>query len=250
MKHLILSLLFIISIFSASAFPQCTEGNCENGQGTYKYSNGDKYKGEWKNNRCDGQGTLTYLDGSNYVGQWKNHQRHGQGTYIYSDGSKYIGQFNNNQRHGQGTYIFPDGSKYVGQFKDGQMNGQGTLTYPDGSKYIGQLKNHQRQGQGTYIFPDGSKYVGQWKNNSYIKNPKGNETHKTLPKKMAEEKSQKAVSSKASEKTTIKRYHTVRNGETLYSISRRHNLTVQKIRRLNNLNSSVIHPGQKLLLTL
>jgi LysM repeat protein len=204
MKHLILSLLFIISIFSASAFPQCTEGNCENGQGTYKYSNGDKYKGEWKNNRCDGQGTLTYLDGSNYVGQWKNHQRHGQGTYIYSDGSKYIGQFKDNQRHGQGTYIFPDGSKYV----------------------------------------------GQWKNNSYIKNPKGNETHKTLPKKMAEEKSQKAVSSKASEKTTIKRYHTVRNGETLYSISRRHNLTVQKIRRLNNLNSSVIHPGQKLLLTL
>jgi len=249
MKHLILSLLFIISIFSANAFAQCTEGNCENGQGMYKYSNGDEYNGQWKNNRCDGQGTLTYLDGSNYVGQWKNHQRQGQGTYIYSDGSKYIGQFNNNQRHGQGTYIFPDGSKYVGQFKDGQMNGQGTFTYPDGSKYIGQLKNHQRHGQGTYIFPDGSKYVGQWKNNSYIKNPKGNEAHMTLPV-MAEEKSQKAESSKASEKSTNKRYHTVRVGETLYSISRRHNLTVQKIRRLNKLNSSVIYPGQKLLLTL
>jgi len=203
MKHLILSLLFIISIFSANAFAQCTEGNCENGQGMYKYSNGDEYNGQWKNNRCDGQGTLTYLDGSNYVGQWKNHQRQGQGTYIYSDGSKYIGQFNNNQRHGQGTYIFPDGSKYV----------------------------------------------GQWKNNSYIKNPKGNEAHMTLPV-MAEEKSQKAESSKASEKSTNKRYHTVRVGETLYSISRRHNLTVQKIRRLNKLNSSVIYPGQKLLLTL
>ena len=162
MKHLILSLLFIISIFSASAFAQCTEGNCESGQGTYQYSNGDKYKGQWKNNRLDGQGTLTYLDGS--------------------------------------------------------------------------------------------KYVGQWKNNSYIKNPKGNETHKILPKKMAEEKSQKAESSKSSKvskKTTIKRYHTVRAGETLYSISRRHDLTVQKIRLLNKLNdSSVIHPGQKLLLTL
>jgi len=161
MKHLILSLLFIISIFSASAFAQCTEGNCENGQGTYQYSNGDKYKGQWKNNRLDGQGTLTYLDGS--------------------------------------------------------------------------------------------KYVGQWKNNSYNKNPKDNETHKTLPKKMAEEKSQKVESSKSSkvsEKTTNKRYHTVRSGETLYSISRRHDLTVQKIRRLNKLNSSVIYPGQKLLLTL
>jgi LysM repeat protein len=109
-------------------------------------------------------------------------------------------------------------------------------------------------GQGTLTYIDGSKYVGQWKNNSYIKNPKGNETHKILPKKMAEEKSQKAESSKSSkvsEKTTNKRFHTVRAGETLYSISRRHNLTVQKIRLLNKLNnSSVIHPGQKLLLTL
>ena len=208
MKHLILSLLFISSIFSASAFAQCTEGNCENGQGTYKYSNGDKYKGQWKNNRLDGQGTITYLDGS----------------------------------------------KYVGQFKDGQMNGQGTLIYLDGRKYVGQFKNGQMNGQGTLTYLGGSKYVGQWKNNSYIKNPKGNEAHKTLPKKMAEEKSQKAESSnfsKGSEKPTNKRYHTVRSGETLYSISRRHNLTVQKIRLLNKLNnSSVIHPGQKLLLTL
>ena len=185
MKHLILSLLFIISIFSASAFAQCTEGNCENGQGTYKYSNGAKYKGQWKNNRLDGQGTLTYLDGS----------------------------------------------KYVGQFKDSHLSGQGTFTYLDGRKF-----------------------VGHWKNNNYNKNPKDNETLQTLPKKMAEEKSQKAESSKfskVSEKPTNKRYHTVRSGETLYSISRRHDLTVQKIRRLNKLNnSSLIYPGQKLLLTL
>ena len=162
MKHLLLSLLFIISIFSASAFAQCTEGNCENWQGTYQYSSCDKYKGQWKNNRLDGQGTLSYLDGS--------------------------------------------------------------------------------------------KYVGQWKNNSYNKNQKNNKTHKTLPETMAEEKSQKVESSKfskVSEKTTNKRYHTVRSGETLYSISRRHDLTVQKIRRLNKLNnSSLIYPGQKLLLTL
>jgi hypothetical protein len=230
MKHLILSLLFIISIFSASAFAQCTEGNCENGQGTYKYSNGDKYKGQWKNNRLDGQGTLTYLDGSKYVGQWKNNQRHGQGTYIYPDRSKYIGQHKDGQRHGQGTYIYPDGSKYVGQFKDSHLNGHGTLTYLDGRKF-----------------------VGHWKNNNYNKNPKDNETLQTLPKKMAEEKSQKAESSKfskGSEKPTNKRYHTVRSGETLYSICRRHDLTVQKIRRLNKLNSTVIRPGQKLLLSL
>ena len=253
MKHLILSLLFIISIFSASAFAQCTEGNCENGQGTYKYSNGAKYKGQWKNNRLDGQGTLTYLDGSKYVGQWKNNQRHGQGTYIYPDRSKYIGQHKDGRRHGQGTYIYPSGSKYVGQFKDSHLNGQGTLTYPDGRKFVGQFKDGQLNGQGTLTYLDGRKFVGHWKNNNYNKNPKDNETLQTLPKKMAEEKSQKAESSKfskVSEKPTNKRYHTVRSGETLYSISRRHDLTVQKIRRLNKLNSTVIRPGQKLLLSL
>ena len=238
MKQLILSLLFIISIFSASAFAQCTEGNCENGQGTYKYSDGAKYKGQWKNGRLDGQGTLTFLDGSKYVGQWKNNQRHGQGIYEYSDGSKYIGQFKDGQRHGQGTYEYSDGSKYIGQWKNSRLDGQGTITYLDGRKYVGQFKNSQMNGQGTLTYLDGRKYVGQWKNNSYTIKPEGYETHKILPKKMAK-------------KTTNKRYHTVRAGESLWTISRQHDLTVQKIRLLNKLNkSSVIYPGQKLLVSL
>ena len=207
MKHLILSLLFIISIYPVNAFGQCVKGDCENGQGTYKYSDGTKYKGQWKNGKLDGQG-----------------------TYIYPDGSKYVGQFEDGQRNGQGTYIYPDGSKYVGQFEDGQRNGQG-----------------------TYIYPDGSKYVGQWKNNNYIESLKSNEVHKPLPKKMAEEKLQKAESSrssKVSKKTSKKRYHTVRSGESLWSISRRYGLTVKKVRLLNKLNDrSVIYPRQKLLVT-
>ncbi len=46
-----------------------------------------------------------------------------------------------------------------------------------------------------------------------------------------------------------KQYHTVGTNETLYSIGRRYGVTVGKIRRLNHLgSSSVIHPGQKLLI--
>ena len=42
-------------------------------------------------------------------------------------------------------------------------------------------------------------------------------------------------------------YHQVRSGETLYSISRRYNLTVDSLRRLNGLsNQAAIYPGQKL----
>ena len=31
-----------------------------NGQGTYTYSDGDKYEGEWKNGKYHGQGTYTF----------------------------------------------------------------------------------------------------------------------------------------------------------------------------------------------
>jgi hypothetical protein len=230
MKYLILSLLFIISSYQVPAFGQCTKGDCENGQGTYKYSDGAEYQGQWKNSRLDGQGTLTYLDGSNYEGQWKNSQRNGQGTYSYPDGSKYVGQFKDNQRDGQGTYTFPDSSKYIGEWKNGQINGQG-----------------------TYIYPDGRKYTGLWKNNSYIGNRKSYEAHRTSPKETAEERSRKAESSMSSKdfgKAGNKRYHTVKAGETLYSISHRYALTVEKIQRLNKLeNRYIIYPGQNLLLS-
>ena len=229
MKYLILSFLFIISIYQVTAFGKCTKGNCENGEGTYKYSDGAEYHGQWKNGRLHGQGTLTYLDDSNYEGQWKN-----------------------DQRNGQGTYTFPDGSKYVGQFKDNQRNGQGTYTFPDGSKYVGEWKNDQMNGQGTYIYPKGNKYMGLWKNSRYIGNPKSNEAHRSFPKKTVEEKHGKAefsASSKNFRKSQNKPYHTVKAGETLYSISRRHALTVKKIQMLNNLEDrSVIYPGQNLLL--
>jgi len=40
--------------------------------------------------------------------------------------------------------------------------------------------------------------------------------------------------------------HTVRQGESLYSIARRYRTTVDRLRRNNNLKSNIIHPGQKL----
>ena len=45
-----------------------------------------------------------------------------------------------------------------------------------------------------------------------------------------------------------KQYHKVVRGDTLYSISRRYGLSVEEIRRLNNLNDNKpIQPGQKLM---
>ncbi len=72
-----------------------------------------------------------------------------------------------------------------------------------------------------------------------------------LQKKTAGRKPEKAAAAKTGKSTKIeskKRYCEVNAGDTLYSISRRHGLTVDELLNLNNLGpGTVIHPGQKLL---
>ena len=71
-------------------------------------------------------------NGSKYMGEWKDGKKHGQGTFTYGkgkwEGEKYVGEFKHGYRNGQGTYTWSDGDKYVGKFKDDKPNGQGTYT--------------------------------------------------------------------------------------------------------------------------
>jgi membrane-bound lytic murein transglycosylase D len=56
---------------------------------------------------------------------------------------------------------------------------------------------------------------------------------------------------KSDSKTTeTKFYYQVRNGDSLWSIARRHNISTEEIKRWNNLKSNTIHPGNPLLLKL
>jgi hypothetical protein len=118
----------------------CKKGNCVNGQGTYTFAGGEKYVGEWKDNKKHGQGTLTFAGGDKYVGEFKDGQRNGQGTYTFANGEKYVGEFKDDKYY-QGTYTFANGEKYVGEFKDDKYYGQGTLTYADGSYCTGIFEN-------------------------------------------------------------------------------------------------------------
>ncbi len=108
MKRIFL-LVFMFSMFAGVGYADCTkdcqnctEGDCQNGQGT-----------------------MTYYDGTKYVGQWKAGKRNGQGTLTLADGSKYIGQYEDDHcQNGQGTMTWPDGRKKVGQFKNGSFISQ------------------------------------------------------------------------------------------------------------------------------
>jgi len=163
----ILALISFISVFShASALPACpseSDAIWHNCQGTFSFTDGDKYVGEFQNDEMHGQGTYTYLDGDKYVGEFKKGLFNGQGTYTYADGDKYVGEYQNDVRHGQGTYTYADGDKYVGEYQNDVRHGQGTYTYADGDKYVGEYQNDEMHGQGTYTYLDGEEYLGEFK---------------------------------------------------------------------------------------
>ena len=186
----------------------CTLGNCVNGQGSYKWMNGVKYVGGWKEDLPYGEGTMTQADGTKIHGMWEFGEymghtedyeciqgdcENGQGTYKWLNGDKYVGEFKGGLVNGQGTYTYEGKYQaqmtYVGEFKDGFEHGQGTLTWPDGDKYVGEFKGDLFNGQGTYQqklwsdvnlkYVNVNKYVGEWKDN--LRHGQGTETFFNIP---------------------------------------------------------------------
>jgi hypothetical protein len=80
----------IVQPKSASA-PQTSSGN---NQMTYTGSGKQGCMGNCQN----GYGTFTFSNGDVYIGQWKDRKRHGQGIYNWHSGKTWKGEFRNNRR--------------------------------------------------------------------------------------------------------------------------------------------------------
>ena len=141
---------------------QVKNENTLHGKGTFTWSDGKKYVGDFKEGTNEGKGTFYWPDGDKYVGDFKKGKSDGKGTYTWSDGKKYVGDFKENLRSGKGTMTWPDGKKYVGDFKEGKRDGKGTTTFPNGDKYVGDYKKDERTGKGSFTWSDGEKYVGDF----------------------------------------------------------------------------------------
>merc|ERR1712066_744920 len=63
------------------------------GQGTYKFTSGNEYTGDFDKGIMSGIGKMVYADGSSYEGQWVNNLMSGEGLYIDSDKIKWEGIF-------------------------------------------------------------------------------------------------------------------------------------------------------------
>jgi len=88
---------------------------------------------ERKDDKMHGQGTYTYSNGDKYEGEWQDDKIHGQGIYAWANYEKYVGDFKDGKQHGQGTKTCANGDKYVGEWKDRYASG-GWFYWPNGKK--------------------------------------------------------------------------------------------------------------------
>ena len=61
--------LFLFSCIWGQERTGCIEGNCYNGIGKYRYSNGDVYEGGFKEKKKNGYGKYNFSNGDKYRGE-------------------------------------------------------------------------------------------------------------------------------------------------------------------------------------
>ncbi|MGF0008566.1 MORN repeat-containing protein [Eubacteriales bacterium SGI.150] len=157
------------------------------GKGTFSFTTGSLYNGDWENNQMKGVGTLKNPSEGEYSGSFLNSQKNGFGTYIWSDQTVYRGEWKNDQMWGQGEYQTSDGVRYSGTFMENAFangvcvfsntTGSYQLTYKngsidvaqieyvDGTSYNGDCDRDGLCGNGTMVFNNGDQYQGDYNAN-------------------------------------------------------------------------------------
>jgi hypothetical protein len=141
-------------------------GNCEDGIGTFRYTDKDEYTGQWKDGKRNGQGTDTTVfdDNSVYVetGEWKDGRLfNGYLTYIFDDGTGVYYEVINGKPGDRKNGKPPELNKPPEQNKETEQNNDQSTT--------GECDGNCKDGTGTYkdkdrvytgVFKDGDLFNG------------------------------------------------------------------------------------------
>ena len=92
-----------------------------------KFDDG-KYIGQVVNGLAEGKGTWYGTKepfiGDRYEGEWRNDKKEGKGIYYWNDGDRYEGDFRNGNFEGKGIYYFSNGDRRMGDYLNGKEIGK------------------------------------------------------------------------------------------------------------------------------
>lgn len=131
MKKLFYVTLFFLGAFTINTQAQCVKGNCYNGKGTFQYTNGDKYDGQWKDGKMHGIGLYEFANGDRYKGDFHVNKREGTGTYVWKNKGRYVGEWKADKRHGHGVFYWPSSAQYNGFWQEDQIINMDVSTVTD-----------------------------------------------------------------------------------------------------------------------
>ena len=133
------------------------------------------YHGQIYGGIKEGYGICYYKNGDKYEGNWKDNKKDGKGSFYYNEKEEvYKGNFINDYPNGNGIYYFKNGDRYEGLFKDGKKHGEGTIFFANGGRFQGFFKNNLKHGKGIYKNKFGHIKNEYWENGVL----KSNDEHK------------------------------------------------------------------------
>ncbi|XP_065164846.1 alsin isoform X2 [Atheta coriaria] len=143
----------IFNYSSGDVYKGCFKDGLPNGhgclrQGHFMAQNASIYIGDWLFGNKSGYGVMDEITiGEKYLGNWSDNKKHGNGTIVTSDGIYYEGVFNQDVLMGHGIMILDDGTHYEGDFKGtGVLSGKGVLTLKSGHILEGSLTGSWSEG--------------------------------------------------------------------------------------------------------
>ena len=103
-------------------------GDRLNGRGIIHFKvEGHDFDGDFKDNEINGNGVFRWTNGDVYDGQMTRGKMNGFGRYTYANGQIYEGNYVNGIKEGKGKLIYPNGFVYDGDFVGGRPRGNANI---------------------------------------------------------------------------------------------------------------------------